>query len=808
MASTNLIPSSHCLFSYERDEKKTNSAKHKSTKRKTDFYNHSSLSEPKILAKMNGLLPRDNGCTCDKISYFNRKCSVEYLTGIMSACSTLPTEPAPVIPNPENPKVAYATSMKTFTCICCKLTFDNNEEQKAHFKSDEHAALVSKNVRRPESGGWLYETWNETDSDSSSESSESENEEKQDKNSCELKMPGSVKKSVVGSLAMFRNRRQEIIGIHRCLIRSREAPVKYFDDVLKRIDLLRNSRFWAFLLYSGGKFAGAIFDEDRVVVHKTFHRYTVRAKQGGSQTVRDGALGGMSGHKSAGSALRRHGEIAIRSDVANLLHVKWRSYMQACQLILTITARRNHSIFTTPPSCCAPSESPNIIENEGHSSGGESGDKEPILASGPDPQAVEAVGVKMGLVAGDPRLRRLSGGARSISYAHIKELQAEFSKFRVYEPFVDLSLISLSDRRQMEEGVPMVFESKSGRLFYGTLPELLKNTPSSASQKIPKEPSESSNPPQASFIEQPAGAMTAPSTSASRKKRRQRKNRQKRREKDGDQSGSTSDSKFDSDNSNDASTRRADEWMNTASSSKLNQSSPDKVSLNSIYDKYMRQILMATANRDEEDLQQLLTVPNPTLSAARGIEFPRDQETLHSILNSVQVWFGKGLLHTAVELSDDPDILDILLNAGCRLEVKDANGMTAYQLADKIGKRKLTSHLRHLRTEYPDRYDYAKAGLPPLQSPGNPGGSVKRRNQPTALTNEVITRKSDKSSMREKCAAAAEKRASQSQFKEKPQITCNKCSADMTAIEPFSYLNFVFCSPECMRKHRQQQNKR
>lgn len=57
-------------------------------------------------------------------------------------------------------------------------------------------------------------------------------------------------------------------------------------------------------------------------------------------------------------------------------------------------------------------------------------------------------------------------------------------------------------------------------------------------------------------------------------------------------------------------------------------------------------------------------------SAARGIELPPDQETLHSLLNSVQLWFGKGLLHTAVELGDDPVILDILLNAGCKLEVK------------------------------------------------------------------------------------------------------------------------------------------
>lgn len=107
--------------------------------------------------------------------------------------------------------------------------------------------------------------------------------------------------------------------------------------------------------------------------------------------------------------------------------------MQACQLILTMTARRNRSIFTTlPSSCCAPSESSNVNDNEGHSSEVDSGDKEPILAAGPDAQAVEAVAAKMGLVVGDPRLRRLSGGARSISYAHIKEIQAEFSKFRVY----------------------------------------------------------------------------------------------------------------------------------------------------------------------------------------------------------------------------------------------------------------------------------------------------------------------------------------------------------------------------------------
>ncbi|VDK26471.1 unnamed protein product, partial [Taenia asiatica] len=53
--------------------------------------------------------------------------------------------------------------------------------------------------------------------------------------------------------------------------------------------------------------------QDKEVVHKTLHRYTVRAKQGSGQSLRDATQGGLSGHKSAGSSLRRHGEMAIRA---------------------------------------------------------------------------------------------------------------------------------------------------------------------------------------------------------------------------------------------------------------------------------------------------------------------------------------------------------------------------------------------------------------------------------------------------------------------------------------------------------------
>lgn len=44
-------------------------------------------------------------------------------------------------------------------------------------------------------------------------------------------------------------------------------------------------------------------------MHKTFHAYTVRAKQGSAQNSRDNRASGRS--KSAGASLRRYNEIKL-----------------------------------------------------------------------------------------------------------------------------------------------------------------------------------------------------------------------------------------------------------------------------------------------------------------------------------------------------------------------------------------------------------------------------------------------------------------------------------------------------------------
>ncbi|CAK7273242.1 hypothetical protein SEPCBS119000_005552 [Sporothrix epigloea] len=69
--------------------------------------------------------------------------------------------------------------------------------------------------------------------------------------------------------------------------------------------------------------------EATVLAHKTFHRYTTRRKQGGSQSANDNAKG--TAH-SAGSSLRRYNEQALVDDVRNLLR-DWKPLLETAELL-------------------------------------------------------------------------------------------------------------------------------------------------------------------------------------------------------------------------------------------------------------------------------------------------------------------------------------------------------------------------------------------------------------------------------------------------------------------------------------------
>ena len=66
-----------------------------------------------------------------------------------------------------------------------------------------------------------------------------------------------------------------------------------------------------------------------VIAHKTFHRYTTRRKQGGSQSANDGAKGAA---HSAGASIRRYNEDALVTEVRALLK-EWKSMIDSSELV-------------------------------------------------------------------------------------------------------------------------------------------------------------------------------------------------------------------------------------------------------------------------------------------------------------------------------------------------------------------------------------------------------------------------------------------------------------------------------------------
>ena len=62
--------------------------------------------------------------------------------------------------------------------------------------------------------------------------------------------------------------------------------------MVAKVTCVSMEKYWIILMTAGGHFAGAVFNGSSIVCHKTFHRYTVRAKRGTAQGARDNQQGG------------------------------------------------------------------------------------------------------------------------------------------------------------------------------------------------------------------------------------------------------------------------------------------------------------------------------------------------------------------------------------------------------------------------------------------------------------------------------------------------------------------------------------
>ncbi|KAG1750056.1 hypothetical protein EDD22DRAFT_916702 [Suillus occidentalis] len=267
--------------------------------------------------------------------------------------------------------------------VCHGATFADVTEQRSHFRSDWHRYNVKIRLR----GGspvtkpafaQLVEGLEDSlsGSASSDESSDGSDAVKalvsRIKRTSRSSSPSEERQTPLTAVTWFHSPPSTQIGVYRMLFPIDTPAPSYLAELKSIQERVEGGRKWAMFMVAGGHFAGAIVEVSRpagdqdsttsakakkklqkpkpetsILKHKTFHRYTTRRKQGGSQSVNDNSKGAAI---SAGAMLRRYGEQALRDDIRNLL-LDWADDIQDCERIWLRASVSNRRIFLDYENC-------------------------------------------------------------------------------------------------------------------------------------------------------------------------------------------------------------------------------------------------------------------------------------------------------------------------------------------------------------------------------------------------------------------------------------------------------------------------
>ncbi|XP_050386644.1 uncharacterized protein LOC126802963 isoform X3 [Argentina anserina] len=231
------------------------------------------------------------------------------------------------------------------TCNTCKAEFESLQDQRVHFKSDIHRfnvklSLAGKSIVKEEDFDELTsDSFKDFDVSSISGSEDDESEKVG---------PYKPSRASARQKLFIHLQTGERISIWKCLITNESGPESDLscDELLGRLNAVvheprDNTCFRVVLLASGGHFAGCVFDGNRIVAHKTFHRYVVRAKSGKKQSSNDAS---RFAH-SAGASLRRHNELALKKDIQELL-AAWKPFFDASSCVFVYAPSSNHQLLS------------------------------------------------------------------------------------------------------------------------------------------------------------------------------------------------------------------------------------------------------------------------------------------------------------------------------------------------------------------------------------------------------------------------------------------------------------------------------
>lgn len=233
-------------------------------------------------------------------------------------------------------------------CSTCDQTFQNHQEQREHYKLDWHRFNLKQRLKdKPLLSALDFEKQSSTgdlSSISGSEDSDSAHEEDLqilDEERVEFEK-SNRSQGFCSHRVLFQNAQGQFLYAYRCVLGPHQVLPEEPELLLQNLQS-GGPRHCVVLMAAAGHFAGAIFQGREVVTHKTFHRYTVRAKRGTAQGLHD-ARGGAS--RSAGANLRRYNEAALYKDVRDLLaEPGWAKALGEAGTILLRAPRSGRSLF-------------------------------------------------------------------------------------------------------------------------------------------------------------------------------------------------------------------------------------------------------------------------------------------------------------------------------------------------------------------------------------------------------------------------------------------------------------------------------
>ncbi|CAN8218681.1 unnamed protein product [Coccothraustes coccothraustes] len=231
-------------------------------------------------------------------------------------------------------------------CLTCGQVFGSREEQTEHYRLDWHRFNLKQRLlgRRtlPEE---VFEEKTRTGDVSSISGSDSDSSDV----SSELELlpsvsdPGRTPQMPRSHKVLLRNAKGQLISAYRCVLLTGKGDIEEPVELTASLQSLSASTCWVVLMMGGGHFAGAVFRGLHVQEHKTFHRYTVRARRGTAQGLRDAQTPGST-PRSAGASLRRYNEAALLKDIQDLL-AAWAQHLSEAQRIFLRAPHHNRALL-------------------------------------------------------------------------------------------------------------------------------------------------------------------------------------------------------------------------------------------------------------------------------------------------------------------------------------------------------------------------------------------------------------------------------------------------------------------------------